>query len=840
LEPIKKILQSSNMKDIQKAFEIFDAIMVKYRTVPKDLENVTNLKYIIKESGALWLRSLGLVTERSKSPEAQANAEEMKSLIGTLTNLVGMFISFNSIDIPAFFEIKMATWIENFLSILKLGGGEQPSGGVTSWSNSDMVYTLKYEVVRAFTFYNDHYETEYKAYIQPILGCVYGLLQGNATASFPYNELLMQCLKYLNSVVGQPWNRCLIENDLTSIILKIIVPNISLQEVDVDLLQTDEQDFVELVLNANKDSRRKIVYSLIQTIVKDEQLSKKFSMEISQCAEAMMNSYNENPAQNWIKKDNAIALLLAVLNKGETQSSGCTIVNEHIFKDDGTGHYPDLGKVVTAYIAPELKRQNVSVGPEVVLAIDAMQFCTIMRGKIPQNMILDIIKLLVPHLSNPNFIIHTCAAHTIGKFVTLQDQKTYKQVVPSNVIDDMFDGLVTKLFACFEHPESSLNDHVLKSICAVFTTSDKMIIKQAERILQTIIKIAERISANPSKPVFNHWLFESLGVFIRECVKKKPESVDVFENGLLPVLFGMLKKDTCRTEFFPYVFQIVDQMVRVRGKVTKGYDNIIGDILSPEMWNTEGAKHALTNIIQTYIELDVDIFVRSNRVNAVLGVFQKLMGFEDGHSFAFRLITALCYHLPLDAWKAQISPVLKIIFTVLSKNKSTPLMEGLILFSCCFAIKYSIKNLIEIMSSIQNNIFLMVFNNIWITHARMIESDRDRKLCVRGLLMIVESEDMLNSAQYQDVWFKALQCALEMIEKPATSRPMQESHDYDVNFNRLASCGRKERDYLPQVTDLRAMVAASLKSPLMNEKAKMLCGKLPKKLQEKLTNYFNK
>jgi len=280
--------------------------------------------------------------------------------------------------------------------------------------------------------------------------------------------------------------------------------------------------------------------------------------------------------------------------------------------------------------------------------------------------------------------------------------------------------------------------------------------------------------------------------------------------------------------------------VRVRGKVTEGYDQIIGDILSPEMWNTEGAKHALTNIIQTYIELDVDVFVRSNRVNAVLGVFQKLMGFEDGHSYAFRLITALCYHLPIDAWRTQLPQVFKIIFTVLTKNKTTALIEGLILFTCCFAIKYSIKDLIKIMDSIQNNIFMMVFSNVWVKNARMIENNLDRKLCVRGLLMIVESEEMLNSTEFQGVWFKALQCALEMIEKKATTRLVQETHDYDVNFNRLVSCGRKDRDYLPHITDLRACVAAALKNPLMNQKAKTLCGNLPKKLQEKLSLYFNK
>ena len=48
---------------------------------------------------------------------------------------------------------------------------------------------------------------------------------------------------------------------------------------------------------------------------------------------------------------------------------------------------------------------------------------------------------------------------------------------------------------------------------------------------------------NPSKPHFNHYLFESICISIRTTCKANPEAVKSFEQGLFPPFQDILQQD---------------------------------------------------------------------------------------------------------------------------------------------------------------------------------------------------------------------------------------------------------------------------------------------------------
>jgi exportin-2 (importin alpha re-exporter) len=58
--------------------------------------------------------------------------------------------------------------------------------------------------------------------------------------------------------------------------------------------------------------------------------------------------------------------------------------------------------------------------------------------------------------------------------------------------------------------------------------------------LMDILVIAAR---NPSKPHFNHYMFETLCLCIRIICKQNPGAVEQFEAGLFPVFQGILQQD---------------------------------------------------------------------------------------------------------------------------------------------------------------------------------------------------------------------------------------------------------------------------------------------------------
>ncbi|KAJ7373871.1 Exportin-2 [Desmophyllum pertusum] len=72
------------------------------------------------------------------------------------------------------------------------------------------------------------------------------------------------------------------------------------------------------------------------------------------------------------------------------------------------------------------------------------------------------------------------------------------------------------------------------------------------------------VSKNPSKPQFNHYLFEAICCAIRAICKTDASAVLGFETTLFPVIQEILSNDV--TEFLPYVFPSV---VTVAGNSTR-------------------------------------------------------------------------------------------------------------------------------------------------------------------------------------------------------------------------------------------------------------------------------
>lgn len=62
-------------------------------------------------------------------------------------------------------------------------------------------------------------------------------------------------------------------------------------------------------------------------------------------------------------------------------------------------------------------------------------------------------------------------------------------------------------------------------------------------MLPKLLEILVTVARNPSKPHFNHYMFETLCLCIRILCKQNPASVEQFEAHLFPVFQGILQQD---------------------------------------------------------------------------------------------------------------------------------------------------------------------------------------------------------------------------------------------------------------------------------------------------------
>jgi len=108
----------------------------------------------------------------------------------------------------------------------------------------------------------------------------------------------------------------------------------------------------------------------------------------------------------------------------------------------------------------------------------------------------------------------------------------------------------------------------MKTVMRSFSTLKARVIPYLATLLPNLTKKLQDAAKNPTRPHFNHYLFESLSLSIRyEFVynilltissrivcESQPSAVGNFEQILFPVFQEILQQDV--QEFVPYTFQV--------------------------------------------------------------------------------------------------------------------------------------------------------------------------------------------------------------------------------------------------------------------------------------------
>lgn len=103
--------------------------------------------------------------------------------------------------------------------------------------------------------------------------------------------------------------------------------------------------------------------------------------------------------------------------------------------------------------------------------------------------------------------------------------------------------LLTGLFAALQKPNSNENEYVMKAIMRSFNTLNELTMSYMAVALPRLTEILTLVSKNPSKPHFNHYLFETLSLAVKIVCKVEPNAVASFEEALFPVFQHILQED---------------------------------------------------------------------------------------------------------------------------------------------------------------------------------------------------------------------------------------------------------------------------------------------------------
>uniref|UniRef100_A0A674CES5 Exportin-2 n=1 Tax=Salmo trutta TaxID=8032 RepID=A0A674CES5_SALTR len=621
-------------------------------------------------------------------------------------------------------------------------------------------------------------------------------------------DLVSNAIQFLASVCERPHYKHLFEdqNTLTSICEKVIVPNMEFRSADEEAFEDNSEEYIRRDLEGSDiDTRRRAACDLVRGLCKffEGPVTAIFSGYVN----SMLGEYAKNPGVNWKHKDAAIYLVTSLASKAQTAKHGITQANELV----------NLTEFFVNHILIDLKSQNVNEFP--VLKADAIKYVMIFRSQLPKEQLLQAVPLLVAHLQAESTVEHTYAAHALERLFTMRGPNNSTLITPAEMAP-FTEQLLNNLFKALALPGSSENEYIMKAIMRSFSLLQEAIVSYIPTLIGQLTHKLLLVSKNPSKPHFNHYLFESLCLSIRITCKANTTTVGSFEEALFPVFTEILQNDV--QEFVPYVFQVMSLLLEIHtSSIPNSYMALFPHLLQPVLWERTGNIPPLVRLLQAYLEKGAATIASSaaDKIPGLLGVFQKLIASKANDHQGFYLMNSIIEHMPTESIVQYRKQIFILLFQRLQSSKTTKFIKSFMVFINLYGVKYGAIALQEIFDSIQPKMFGMVLEKIVIPEVQKVSGPVEKKICAVGITKILTECPAMIDTEYTKLWTPLLQALIGLFELPEDDSIPDDEHFIDIEdtpgyqtaFSQLAFAGKKEHDPIGEVvSNPKILLAQSL------------------------------
>ncbi|CAF0997607.1 unnamed protein product [Adineta ricciae] len=737
---------STSFQSISGVLKTAHSLFERYRYEQKSDELWLEIKLVLEKFAPAF-------TELFKSlmsyyPQKESDAVEMKNIFNSILVIVKIFYDLNAQELPEHFEDNIQIYMTHFLTLLSY---DHPS--LRSNNNDPGVLDqIKTEICRCIALYADNYSDEFKPYVQQFALSVWSLLT-RLDLSPSYDELIGTAMKFLSTLAARSHHCSMFEggDTLKTVCEQVILPNLFLRESDVEEFEDNPEEYIRKdIEKSDSATRRRAAHDFLQAlcIFFESQVVQIYSQYI----DTMQKEYLQNPAQNWLKKDTCIFLVLALASKGETQKFGIT----------KTSSFISIPAFYTSNILPELQNPDVNSLP--LIKADCLKFLIDVRSQIDRDALLVSIPQCVRYLSSNNIVVQTYAAHAIERLLLVRHPTDSKQtsITKTDLIphaQTMYDSF----FRILTSEKSYENEYVMRAVMRLSSALQDGILPYLNILIEKLVMILRRSSKNPNKPNFNHYLFETITVLIRTSVSQNVTVLDQFEQILFPVFTPIFTDDIA--EFVPYVLQIIGFLLEShKSTIPDTYRALFQSILIPSFWDRSGNIPALSRLLQAYIEKAGETIVLE-KLTTVLGIFQRLVSQSKVHDHeGFAILNSLIVHLPNGCLNNYFKDIFIVIFTRLTKAKTQKLIRCIIVFFSYFVIKYGAQELINQIDSIQMNMFQMVVERLFIPELSKV-NEEEKKVCAVAVIHLLCDPQSMTSGNYcNSLWINLLQALLRLFE----------------------------------------------------------------------------
>ena len=497
-------LSDTDYKITNGVLEVAHSIFVRWRPLFSSNELNREILHVVGTFGEPFIQMLavvdGKIAQYSNDPTA------LKGWLETMSLLIRILYDLSCQDIPPVIETHLQSItvvMEKYLSYSNAAFDDEED-------EATPVETLKSDICDALQLFTNKYNDDFGGYVQRFTSSVWNVLSSIGPAK-RYDILASKALQFLTAVASVRQHAEIFNaaETLSTIVDKVILPNVALRDSDIEMFEDEPIEFIRRDLEgSDTDSRRRAATDFLRKLLEN------FEHLVSEVVFSFINPYLEKGQTDWKAKDTAVYLFLAIAAKGTvTAAQGVKTVNSYV----------NVVQFFEQHIAADL----LSEGSEPIAKVNAIKYLYNFRSQLNKSQWDTAITPLIQNLGSSNYVVYTYAAIAVERVLFLTDDQG-RHILPREDIQPYAKDLLEHLFALVEKDRSAAklqeNEFLMRCIMRVLIViKDGVIDCGIDNIVGHLILITNIIKENPSNPRFYYYHFEAIGALVRYVmVELKP------------------------------------------------------------------------------------------------------------------------------------------------------------------------------------------------------------------------------------------------------------------------------------------------------------------------------
>ncbi|KAH9931314.1 armadillo-type protein [Fomitopsis serialis] len=606
--------------------------------------------------------------------------------------------------------------------------------------------------------------------VPAFVSSIWNMISGGKRQSVGDDGLVSQSLRFISTAIRIGHYKELFGSReiITNLVQGIVIPNVGLREHEIEQFEDDPLEYIRLDLavpslggagmSTDTLTRRQAAAEVLRALVSSGYESETTEIAGSWIGQGLQE-YTANPAENWRAKDTAIYVMTAVATRGSTTQHGVTSTNTLV----------DVVQFFSDHVFQDLQAESGSAHP--ILQVDAIRFLHTFRHQLVKPQLLSVLPLLLRHLGSDNYVCYTYAAISVERilFIKQGTQLMFTQADIHELAPHLLDALLKKMESAGTPEKVAENDYLMKCAMRVIITARSTFTTGYERFLQRLVNILGAISKNPSNPLFDQFIFESISALMRFVVAANPSTLPTFEQALFGPFTIILQQDI--DQYIPYVFQVLAQMLEFHtGDVPAEYRSLLPFLLTPAAWQQKGSIPGLVKLLKAFLSRDAKQMVATGQFTAVLAVIQqRLIPSKLNDVWGFELLQSVVQYIPPSDLKQYFRALMVTLLTRMQTSKTDKYVY-LFVYFLAFTIAIPVEGLgpdyvISSVEEIQPQLWSQIVGNFVVPQAPKMPP-KERKVVVVGLTKLLTQSALMLQEPSVQAWPATFTSLAKLFQEP--------------------------------------------------------------------------